>query len=1049
VLRLFVLACLWAVAALAAEEEAGNPGIRTFSPREYSAQNQNWAIQQDQRGLIYVGNGEGVLEFDGVRWRLIPTPNRSVVRSLAMDATGRIYVGAVGEVGYLAPDAQGRMGYVSLNERIDSAHASFADVWKIHPTASGVYFFTRDFIFLLSPSGFRSWQVETPLHLAFSVGERFFVQQMDVGLMEMDGQRLAPIPCGDFFKRDKIYCLLPWDAPPGRGPRLLIGTRRGLYLYDGATVTPFPTEADAFLKEHLLYSGSLLPDGSLALGTLQGGLALLSREGRLKLVLDKHTGLPDASVFALCPDRQGGLWMGLGSGIARLQWPAPFSRFDAASGLEGTVLSVLRHGKVLYAATTQGVYLMEAPDASHRPRFRPVPGIKASTWSLRSMGETILAGNYQGLFEIRNGKATLLQGEGSNAYTLHAPGEEALRIYLGLPSGLASLRRKGPGSPWVKEGTFPGITESVRTIEDAGNGRLWLGTLGREALRVGFPGAGPETPGLPFVERFGAAQGLPVKHGVRVVKVGGSVVFATDQGVFQFLEATRRFQPDPRFAPYFAGTPRRVLVLREDALNRVWMETLEPVSNQHEVVVGTLGADGAYQWERGPFLRFSQTEITEIRPEPGGVVWFGCAEGLFRYDPAVPTDTARSFGAHVRTVLSRRGAVLHGGTPGTGGSPSLKAADNALRFEFSATSFDGDGANLYQIRLDGYDTDWSAWSAITFKEYSYLPEGAYRFRVRARNVFGTVSQEGVWAFAIQPPWHRSWWARVLFLALGAGAVLAGYAALTRFLRARNVSLQRRVTEATVELKQREVKLAAQAAALALANGQLIELNEQKNQFIGIVAHDLRNPLNGILLASEMLEETGAGSAAVLSTARLIQNECRDMDGLIARFLDVAAIEAGRVKAEPAFCSLENLAQQVSARHASRATRKGIRLALDFAPGTPAAFVDPNFAKEIMDNLLSNALKFSPTATTVTLSLRAEAGQVRLTVADQGPGLTAQDQERLYRRFTRLSAAPTGGERSLGLGLSIVKHMVDAMGGRIWVVTEPGAGAAFHVAFPAS
>jgi signal transduction histidine kinase len=882
------------------------------------------------------------------------------------------------------------------------------------------------------------------------VGERFFVQQLEVGLMELDGQRLAPVPCGDFFKKDKIYCILPWETPQGgRGPRFLIGTRsRGLFLYDGATVTPFPTEADAFLKEHLLYAGSLLPDGTLALGTLQGGLALLSREGKLKLILDKHTGLPDASVFALCPDRQGGLWMGLGTGIARLQWPAPFSRFDAATGLEGTVLSVLRHGKALYAGTTQGVFLLETPGASQQPRFRPVPGIKASTWSLRSMGDAILAANYQGLFEIRNGKATLLQGDGVNAYALHAASEDATRIFLGLPDGLASLRRRGPGSPWVKEGLFPGLTDSVRTIEEAGNGRLWLGTMRREALRVGFPGAGPDTPGLPFVERYGEAQGLPVKHGVQVVKVGGSLVFATGQGVFQFVEATRRFQPDPRFAPYFAGTPRRVLVLREDARHRVWMETLEPVSNLHEMVVGTLGEDGAFRWERGPFLRFSQTEITEIRPEADGVVWFGCAEGLFRYDPAVATDTARSFGAHVRTVLSRRGAVLHGGTQGVEAAPSLKAADNALRFEFSATSFDSDWANLYQIRLDGFDTDWSAWSPTTFKEYSYLPEGSYRFRVRARNVFGTMSREGVWAFAIQPPWHRSWWARTLLLALGTGAVVAGYAAFTRLLRARNVSLQRRVAEATVELKEREVKLAAQAAALALANDQLVALNEQKNQFIGIVAHDLRNPLNGIMLAAEMLEETAAGPAATATTAHLIQSECRDMDGLIARFLDIAAIEAGTVKAEPSLCSLEDLARQILARHAGRAAKKGILLHLDFAPATPAAYVDPNFAKEIMDNLLSNALKFSPAGTTVTLGLQPEDGHVRFTVADQGPGLTAQDQERLYRRFTRLSATPTAGERSLGLGLSIVKHMVDAMGGSIRVVTAPGEGAAFQVAFPA-
>ena len=393
-LALLLLVSSLAGAAVEGRLESGNAAIRNFRPRDYAAQSQNWAIVQDQRGLIYVANGEGVLEFDGERWRLITTPRRTVVRSLAVDGNGRVYVGALGEVGFLAPDRDGRMAYVSLNDRIDAAHAAFGEVWKIHPTSRGVYFLSTDFVFLIGPGGFRSWQVETPLHLAFGVGDRFLVQQMGVGLLELDGERLRLLPGGERFSQDKIYFVLPWDAAPGQAPRLLIGTRAlGLFLYDGTRLTPYPTQADSFLKSNLLYQGVQLQDGTLALGTLQGGVALLSRAGRLLAILDKASGLMNSTIYALCPDRQAGLWMGLGSGIARVQWPASFSQFDASTGLEGTVLAIHRQGPDLYVATSQGVYALEPRSPEQIPHFRPVPGIKAQTWQLLSAGDSMLAGN--------------------------------------------------------------------------------------------------------------------------------------------------------------------------------------------------------------------------------------------------------------------------------------------------------------------------------------------------------------------------------------------------------------------------------------------------------------------------------------------------------------------------------------------------------------------------------------------------------------------------------------------------------------------------------
>jgi signal transduction histidine kinase len=173
----------------------------------------------------------------------------------------------------------------------------------------------------------------------------------------------------------------------------------------------------------------------------------------------------------------------------------------------------------------------------------------------------------------------------------------------------------------------------------------------------------------------------------------------------------------------------------------------------------------------------------------------------------------------------------------------------------------------------------------------------------------------------------------------------------------------------------------------------------------------------------------------------------EMSALIGRFLDVAAIESGRIKAEPETFPLAPVADHVADRHTARAVAKEIALVRVYPDAPTLVHADKKFTKEILDNLISNALKFSPHGRTVTLRVEPSPEGVVLSVEDQGPGLTEEDRRRLFGRFARLSARPTGGETSTGLGLSIVKHMVEAMGGRIWVDSEPGRGAAFRVALP--
>ena len=356
-----------------------------------------------------------------------------------------------------------------------------------------------------------------------------------------------------------------------------------------------------------------------------------------------------------------------------------------------------------------------------------------------------------------------------------------------------------------------------------------------------------------------------------------------------------------------------------------------------------------------------------------------------------------------------------------------------MRFTYALPAFGLSGGTRYQVRLQGYDRDWSDWTDEPFKDFTNLPAGVYRFRVRAKDSLGRLAMEDAYAFEILPPFYGTLWAKLGYLLLGAGLLWGLSHLRTRLLLQRNRALEQRIRAATAELHQ--------------ANGELQDLNQQKNQFLEIVSHDLKNPLQNIALTAGLLEAE-QDLAAIHELGRTIRSESSRMGELIGRLLDISAIEAGTVRAEPEAFPLGSIASLVAGRFRPRAQSKGIRIQT-LIEAEAGVYADLRFTMEILDNLLSNALKFSPPGSEVTVQVQGHGDRVHLRVMDQGPGFTAADRQALFGRFTRLSARPTGGEGSTGLGLSIVKHMVDAMGCTITLEGELGQGASFRIDLPAA
>ena len=295
---------------------------------------------------------------------------------------------------------------------------------------------------------------------------------------------------------------------------------------------------------------------------------------------------------------------------------------------------------------------------------------------------------------------------------------------------------------------------------------------------------------------------------------------------------------------------------------------------------------------------------------------------------------------------------------------------------------------------------------------------------------------------------------------------------------RKFELEQLVEERTVELQeqmdllrsaneeiQRQVEIQTeQSAEIQLANTQLQEqnvrlhdLNQEKNEFLSIAAHDLKNPLSNIMMLTEMLRQPNMiqEEDKRVEAFELVISATRRMMTLIVNLLDINKIEQGNFSLSISSIDIASKARIMTDSCQTQAEKKNIRIECS-APAEAYIRADAVALSQIMDNLLSNALKYSPRGGFVRVRVEksdtdgeGNSSAYIFSVQDEGQGLTEEDKTKLFGKFARLSAQPTDGEHSTGLGLSIVKRMVDAMQGRVWCESEAGKGATFFVELPAA
>lgn len=1020
----------------AAIHELGKPAfISHFAPSDYGAQGQNWAVTQDHQGLIYAANFDGILQYDGETWQLIRTPTNAMIRSLATDGDGRVYVGAQSDLGYLGPDSLGALTFFSLLEAVPQDTMALGDVWAVHALADGIYFQTWKRLMRWDGTAMRVWSTESYFHTSFVVEDRLFVNEIGKGLHELRNDSLFAIRDANVFADKYVYAMLPL----GSQETLVVTRNNGAYRLTSAGVEPFRTGADAYLQQNRIYQGRVLWDGTLALATQEGGIVLLTPDGTRQRILNTDNVLPDNTINYLYEDAQGGLWAALDNrGLVRLDVPSPLTTFTADMGLDGIITQIMRYQDELYVGTRAGLFVLYFDEDSASYRFRRAAEIQSPVWSLAVFDEMLLIGTSEGIFALQQGAVRKISERW--AFSLWPSQFHQGVVYVGSNEEVFQLRYQA--AAWEEIQPTKLVGQQVWSFFEADPNTLWLGALVPGVMRLTFPsGWGGDY----SVEVFGAEAGLDNTR-INVYTWKGEPVFASQQGLFRYNGTTDQdqFVPADDLLALLGGVQGDSLKqLVQTADGSLWASYMD------KIVIAQRQADGTYQLETPPVLHFPK-QGSRLYVEPNGIAWISNDYTLYRYDPGIEKDYTTAYSALVRRAQPLGlGQPLYRGTTASladadqrAAAPSLRYDFNDLRFTVAATSFNNPEGTQYQYFLDGEDPTWSPWIDTAERLYPNLLEGEYTLRVRAKNAQGVVSEEGMFAFEVLAPWYRTGWA---YAAYALGLLFIGMTSWryqqmvqqNKEAQLHAVALQRE-REANEQLVQANTRLQE-------ANRRLEEVNLLKDELIASVSHELRTPLTAILgFASVLKEEIESGEHREF--LQIIHDNGNRLLSTLDGLLDLAKLRAGVMDVHKEVLHVSDETRAVVRLLENLAQGKQINLHLE-PPAHPLyAMLDRHLYERILFNLIGNAIKFTDEGE-VRVKIVREDNQVAIQVHDTGIGISEEFLPYLFDPFKQESSGFSRTHEGSGLGLTLTAELVELLQGTINVKSRKGKGSIFVVRFP--
>ena len=761
------------------------------------------------------------------------------------------------------------------------------------------------------------------------------------------------------------------------------------------------------LPERRVVTGAIFDrEGSLWVGTDAAGLHRFKQA--LFTTYSVAEGVAHPNVYATYVDRSGLIWLGTwGKGVSRLD---PVT--GRASALGSSTSTEPMAVNSFYQDAAGAMWIAMGAFGGGLVRCTP-PSMTCRAEGPRELRDGVvfaLYGDADG--RMWAGASGLLFRYDGKSWTNFPPAsggpEATVRAFASTRDGALWMGTNGGGLTRYREGTFTRVTHAeglpsdlIRSLYQDADGWLWVGTEGRGLARLdprawgGAPGSAPNADRR--IVRIGTKDGLFDEVIHQILEDGdGRLWMNTNRGIF--------WVPRAELVAFADGKVPRIhstaYAERDGIRNREGNGGVQPA-----------GAKG-----------------------PDGRLWFPTQDGVVVVDPARVRRERLTPPLVVEQIVARGEARRP-----EHDSIALRPDERDVQIEYTALTFLEPNNVRFRYRLDPYDASWVDVGNRRTAFYTKVPPGRYTFVVEASDAAGGWYEPGTrLAVRVLPRvWEMGIFRWVSVAALGM-LIFAAVRLREARLRTRALQLERVVDDRTAALRDRERELADR-------NAQLQSVDQAKTRFFANVSHELRTPLTLTIGPLEDLRARAGGDPQVERWLDIALRNSRRLLRLVNQILDVAKLDARAMHLAPRPLDLVPFTRGVVAAFAPVAERKGIGLTVATIDSLLGAF-DADAIEKILTNLLSNAIKFTPGGGTVHVALDRDGASARLVVRDSGPGIPPDQIVHVFERFYQVDESATRTQPGTGIGLSLVKELVELHGGTI-TVQSASDGTAFTAVIP--
>lgn len=828
--------------------DGGFVPVRNFGSTAYGSGAQNWECVQDSIGRVYVANRDGLLTFDGARWRRYTLPNFTTVRSLMYEQeTGRLYTGGSAEFGYFVPDSlSGELTYVSLSAGLPELHPPLSEVWKIVKSNGRIWFQSDYHLLCLDKGTLQCHNAKSRISRTSQLGNLAFVALDNGSILRIDGSDISPIGGTGNLAGKKIITMLPFDG----GTSMLIGTSvDGLFIYDGVSAEPFDCDINRFLKDNQLFSAARQGD-SYVFGTVNRGAVVKNFATGQVDYINKESGLQNNTVLSAYFDRAGNLWLSLDNGLDYAVYNTPVTNLTGPMNPIGAGYVSLRKGDRVYFGTNQGLYSAPYPFRSAPSPMTFRQEAKGQVWSITEHGECMFVATDAGIF-VKEGSEALYRVGGASGTMRVLPLAGMADKALASTYQRFHLLEKD-GGRWVDRGQIEGYDDIAGDFIQDRQGNIWLPHWRKGIYRLRY---NPESNRFDRSRLFSDADGLPDNDNNTVALYKGRVIVSTSSGFYQYDPLTERLAPDKELDGIFRPEDRGSLKVLSDSAIAVLQNS--------GIDLALLGDNGSYTVDTTSFKAMTGSIIpgfSHLNLIDGTQLLVSTQDGFWTIDTRHASQASSTPHPFISTIHANRDSLIYRAAP-DGSAPaeplSLPYSLNSLRFDFACPEYRSAGAVEFSSYLENYDRDWTPFSDEASREYTRLPEGDYALHLRSLNTRTGQTEETIFKLRVLPPWYKTGMAKSVYLILVALGLFTIYWLLRRWTSKTRKDLEQKKEQELQEVRRRaEQESLVKDYEIATLKSEQLELDiKHKSQ-------ELSSTTMSLIKKNEILREIAAKLAKI-------------------------------------------------------------------------------------------------------------------------------------------------------------------------------------------